>query len=140
MYGRSKYKNNKVTVDNIQFDSKSEAARYSQLKIMEGKGLIDNLELQPAFIIQDSCKIMYEGKKKTQLKIKYIADFMYIEDGKVIVEDVKSLFTSKDSVYKIKKKMMIHQQDEQGFDIFREYIVYNKSRHEVVDTARCKDA
>ena len=137
MYGRSKYKNNKVTVDNIQFDSKSEAARYSQLKIMEGKGLIDNLELQPAFIIQDSCKIMYEGKKKTQLKIKYIADFMYIENGKVIVEDVKSLFTSKDSVYKIKKKMMVSQQDEQGFDIFREYIVYNKSRHEVVDTERC---
>ena len=36
----------------------------------------------------------------------YIADFTYEELGGVVVEDVKSEFTRKDPVYRLKNKLM----------------------------------
>jgi hypothetical protein len=38
--------------------------------------------------------------------IEYVADFMYLENGVIIVEDVKGMKTSD---YKIKRKLFIHQ-------------------------------
>ena len=140
MYRRKKggrYNKTVVEVDNIKFDSKIEAARYSQLRILEKAGEIKQLELQPKFIIQQNCKIKLNDKVKTQLMIKYIADFKYIENGKIIVEDVKSKYTSSDAQYKIKRKMLVYQQDQHGFDVFREYIYINKHTQEIKDYARC---
>jgi len=98
----SKYRNKKVTIDGIKFDSKKEAKRYSDLKILERVGKIENLELQPRFLLQD--KFTFNGK--TIRKIEYIADFQFydIESKCIIVEDVKGMKTE---VYKIKKKLFL---------------------------------
>ena len=81
----NKYHNKKTVVDNIKFDSKLEANRYSELKLLEKAGQIFDLKLQPRFLLQPSFK--YKGK--THRKIEYVADFEYIENGQVVVEDVK---------------------------------------------------
>lgn len=96
----SKYKALKTKIDDIVFDSALEAKRYKQLKLLEDAGAIKNLQLQPKFNLMDSYK--YNGK--TIRAIIYIADFMYEEDGKRIVEDVKGIRT-KD--YIIKSKLFI---------------------------------
>jgi hypothetical protein len=94
----SKYRNKKVTIHGILFDSQKEANRYLELKSREQKGEIEHLKLQETF------KIVING----QLICKYIADFVYhdLERKKVIVEDVKSVFTAKNEVYRLKKKLM----------------------------------
>ena len=45
----SKYKNVWTTVDGIKFQSKAEARRYSQLKLLEKAGEVFDLALQPAY-------------------------------------------------------------------------------------------
>lgn len=91
---RSKYGNKKIEVDGILFDSKKEAARYTDLKLLLKAGEIGLLERQ----------VVYQLGKIA----KYIADFKYIDTrtGETIVEDVKSEVTRKLPVYRIKKKMM----------------------------------
>ena len=81
------------TFDGILFDSKKECRRYSELKILERRGDISGLEVQPEFLIE------VNGIKVC----KYIADFRYREKGKIIVEDVKGIRTP---LYRIKKKLM----------------------------------
>ncbi len=94
----NKYKNTKIVVDNIKFDSNLEATRYKELKLLLRAGEISNLELQPRFLLQDS----FKKNGKTYRKIEYIADFQYIENGKTIVEDVKGIQTD---VFKLKHKI-----------------------------------
>lgn len=91
----SKYKAKKVEVDGIVFDSKKEANRYSELRWLERGGVIDNLRLQVPFVLID--------KSEYGRAIKYIADFVYTECDKEIVEDVKGFKTD---VYKIKKRLL----------------------------------
>ena len=95
-----KYHNKKIVIDNIKFDSKKEGNRYKQLKLLEKAGLIKDLELQPAFLLQPN----FKKNGKTNRKIEYIADFKYydIEAKKWIVEDTKGFKTD---VYKLKKKL-----------------------------------
>lgn len=91
----SKYHAKKTIVDGIKFDSKKEANRYCQLKILEKMGLIKGLELQVPFqLIPKSV----HGRA-----IKYIADFVYYENGERVVEDAKGFKTD---VYKLKKRLM----------------------------------
>lgn len=92
-----KYRALKTTVGSITFDSGLEAKRYTQLKMLEKAGTIKNVQIQPKFRLMDSYK--YDGK--TIRAIDYIADFMYEEDGKRIVEDVKGIRT-KDYIIKSK--------------------------------------
>lgn len=80
-----KYRNKKVQVDMYVFDSIAEAKRYKELKLLERAGKISNLELQPHFLLQES----FKKNGKTYRKVEYIADFKYIENGRMIVEDVK---------------------------------------------------
>ena len=101
---QNKYHNKKVIVDDIKFDSKKEANRYNQLKLLEKVGVIKNLQRQVKFELQPSFKY----NNKTIRAINYIADFVYEQDGKQIVEDVKSEATRKDKVYLIKKKMLLY--------------------------------
>lgn len=91
----SKYRNTKIVLDNITFDSKAEATRYSHLKLRERIGEITDLELQVRF------PLVVNGTKVTT----YVADFRYREaaTGAVIVEDVKGVRTP---VYRLKKKLM----------------------------------
>ena len=101
---QNKYHNKKVIVDEIKFDSKKEARRYNQLKLLEKAGIIKNLQRQVKFELQPSFKY----NNKTIRAINYIADFVYEQDGKQIVEDVKSEATKKDKVYLIKKKLLLY--------------------------------
>lgn len=95
-----KYHNKRTTVDGITFDSKKEARRYAELKMLEKGGAISQLVLQPRFELQES----FKKNGKTYRKIEYIADFMYRDNEKnvTIVEDVKGIKTD---VYKIKQKL-----------------------------------
>lgn len=98
----NKYFNKKTIVDGIQFDSKKEANRYCELKLLEKAGHIKNLSLQPRFILQPS----FKKNGKTYRKIEYVGDFMYLQDGKIIVEDTKGHETE---VFKLKHKLFEHK-------------------------------
>lgn len=93
---QSKYRNDKIIVDGFKFDSKKESNRYLELKSNHTRYL--NLELQKSFSIE-VCG---------QHICKYIADFYYydLDDSQWVVEDVKSAFTRKLPVYRLKKKLM----------------------------------
>lgn len=95
---RNKYHNLKTVVDGVTFDSKREAAHYVVLKKMLDEGVIKDLERQKSYTF------IHNGHKLC----RYVADFVYIDvcSGKVIVVDVKSYYTAKMPLYKLKKKMM----------------------------------
>ena len=97
---RSKYYSKKVVIDGIKFDSKKEGEYYQKLKILLKQGIIQDLELQKEYLLQESFKI----NGKTRRKITYRADFSYIstEDNKLHVVDVKGFKTD---LYKLKKKL-----------------------------------
>lgn len=91
----SKHRNIKTEIDGIVFDSKLEATRYADLKLMEKAGSISNLELQKPFEI-----VINE-----QRICKYVADFVYNDaNGDQVVEDAKGQLTP---VYRLKKKLML---------------------------------
>ena len=104
----SKYHAEKTEIDGIIFDSKKEAARYAELKQMEEAGLINDLVLQPRFLLQEP--FMCDGKKER--KIEYVADFEYQENGRYVVEDVKSPAT-RTQVYKLKRKLFLFRYGDQ---------------------------
>lgn len=72
----NKYRNRKTIVDGIKFDSKAEANRYIELRMLEKAGYIKQLRLQPRFVLQESYK---NNKGETIRAITYKADFSYIE-------------------------------------------------------------
>jgi len=91
-----KFGNHKTVVDGMTFDSKKEARRYCELRMLERGKRITGLALQPRFdFVINGVKIGY-----------YKADFSYVENGACVVEDVKSEFTKKLPVYRLKRKLM----------------------------------
>lgn len=116
---RRKYGNTKITVDGIQFDSKREAARYQELQLLERAGKITTLQRQVKYVLIPTQRewineIYTKGPKKGHFKsgkvlekeCDYIADFCYIQNGEIVVEDAKGYRTE---VYKIKKKLMLER-------------------------------
>jgi hypothetical protein len=95
---RSKYGAEKAVIDGYTFDSRREAYRYQELKLMVYAGEISRLELQKEFVLQES----FRKNGKAYRAIIYKADFVYELGGKTIVEDAKGCRT-KD--YQIKKKL-----------------------------------
>lgn len=98
-----KYNNEKMVVDGIAFDSKREARRYQELKALEKAGQITDLKLQVPYTLIPSQK---DENGKTIRGVKYIADFVYRQNGEEIVEDCKGFRTD---VYKMKKKLMLYK-------------------------------
>lgn len=98
---QNKYHNKKVEYDGIKFDSVKEKNRYIGLKQMEKLGIIQNLQRQVKYELQPSFKL----NGKTIRTITYIADFVYIQDGVEIIEDVKGSKYMETEAFKIKKKM-----------------------------------
>lgn len=97
----SKYNAKKTVVDGIEFDSAKEMKRYVKLRDMQEAGRIRGLRLQVPFEILPSFEcdgVKYRG-------MRYIADFVYYRDGKVVVEDCKGFKTPE---YKMKKKLMAY--------------------------------
>lgn len=108
----SKYGNRKVVADGRTFDSKKEYRRYCELKLLERAGVISELELQKPFVLIPA---QYEVKadkpaksSKTLLEraVTYKADFVYTQDGKTVVEDVKGGVRTKE--YILKRKLMLY--------------------------------
>lgn len=110
--GRSKYGNKKVTIDGILFDSGREGKRYKTLKILQKVGEISDLKLQVKYPLANKEDIESAKKRKLgKLAVPtYVADFVYVKDGEVIVEDSKG---HKTNMYRLKKRFMklIHDID-----------------------------
>ena len=85
---RSKFRNKVVYVDGKRFDSKLEAHRYHELKIMVKAGLIKSFKRQPSFLFESG--------------IRYRPDFIvWDNDGICWVEDAKG-FETKEFKMKVK--------------------------------------
>lgn len=101
---KSKYHNKKVIIDGIKFDSKKEANRYQELKLMQRAGIISDLQRQVKYVLIPSQK--GDDGRVVERPCTYIADFVYVdENGKKVVEDTKGYRTSD---YKIKRKLMLY--------------------------------
>lgn len=99
---RSKYNARQVTLDGHTFQSVHESERWQELRTMEWAGLISDLQRQVPFQLLPSQR--GEDGKVLERGVKYIADFVYIQDGKQVVEDAKGVKTD---AYKIKRKLML---------------------------------
>lgn len=97
----SKYHAKKIVVDGEEFDSKKEAARYQELKLMQRAGLISMLTRQPEYELIPTQK---RNGRVVERALKYKADFTYMENGEPVVEDVKGMKTRE---YIIKRKLML---------------------------------
>ena len=110
----NKYHNRKVrTSDGIVHDSRKEANRWNELKLLEEAGKIHELRRQMEFLlIPAQYEEIATGKRTKRAKKKlveracsYRADFVYHdENGELVVEDVKGLRTRD---YIIKRKLLL---------------------------------
>jgi len=95
----NKYHARKTTIDGITFDSKAEATRYAELKLLERAGEISSLVLQPEFELIPA----YTKNGRKIRAVKYRADFMYTDrNGNTVIEDVKGVRTKE---FALKKKI-----------------------------------
>lgn len=104
---RSKYGSKKATVNGITFDSQKEAARYTELCLLQRAGKITGLETQVKYELLPSQK---RDGKVVERGVSYIADFVYFQDGKKVVEDVKGYRDPKSAGYAkfvLKRKMTL---------------------------------
>lgn len=108
----SKYHSKKITTQDGTFDSQKELRRWNELKMLERAGVISGLQRQVKFElipVQREPDIIGRrgGHRPGKLIYKscsYVADFVYTEDGKTVVEDTKGLRTKE---YIIKRKLML---------------------------------
>ena len=121
----NKLNNHRVELDGKLFGSKREAHRWAELKLLERSGQISDLKTQVPF---ELIPAQYEdvptgefykiGEKKGQPKYKrvcieqsivYVADFVYQENGKTVVEDTKGC---RDGItynyFVLKRKLMLY--------------------------------
>jgi len=96
----NKYRNKKIVIDGIKFDSMREAAVYQDFMRQKKQGQIKELDLQVPFTLQEKFKDEYGACRP----IKYKADFVVTHsDGLIEVIDVKGYETD---VFKLKWKML----------------------------------
>lgn len=90
----NKFRNKRTEIDGQKFDSRKEARRWQELKLLERAGQIENLDRQVKFPLDvDGVHIC-----------NYFADFTYDEKSQVVVEDCKGIRTRD---YKLKAKLML---------------------------------
>ncbi len=82
------------TIDGHVFDSKREAIRYGELKLLERAGVISKLKVQPSWNVEIGGKHF----------CRYTADFEYLYHAERVVEDCKSTGTAKDTAYRLRRK------------------------------------
>ena len=116
-----KYGNKKVEIDGIEFDSKKEARRYWELSLLQRAGKISDLQLQREFELIPAQYETYprygktgnrlqDGKRCIEKSCTYKADFCYMQDGRLVVEDVKGYRDPQSAGYAkfvIKRKLML---------------------------------
>ena len=114
---QTKYRSKKAYYQTLVFDSKKEKNRYVELCLLEKAGGINNLRRQVKFLLiptqveyyerysEKTGKRLKDGVRVLERECNYIADFVYEQDGKTIVEDTKGFKTPD---YIIKKKLMLY--------------------------------
>lgn len=116
-----KYGNRKVVVDGIEFDSQKEARRYCELKLLQRAGKITDLQLQREFELipaqyetfaryGKTGKRLQDGKRCIEKSCTYKADFAYMKDGQLVVEDAKGYRDPASAGYAkfvIKRKLLL---------------------------------
>lgn len=106
----AKYKNKKVSINGIIFDSQKEASHYWELWVRSENGeirdLMPNTETKKKKVFE--LIPPQKGELRNEKAVKYIPDFYYYDNVKKkwIVEDVKSEMTRKLPDYVIKRKLM----------------------------------
>ena len=119
---RNKYNSHKVTINGVTFDSKKEYKRYCELALLEKAGQITDLQRQCEFELipaqyetferyGKNGKRLNDGRKCIEKSVKYIADFVYLQNGKTVVEDVKGYRDPQSAGYAkfvLKRKMMLY--------------------------------
>ena len=116
-YKTPKYRNKKVEIDGIVYDSKKEAKRHQELLLLEKAGAISNLQRQVKYVLipaqREPDTIGARGGvrkgKLIERECSYVADFVYIDTtkGEQIVEDTKG-FRTKDYIIKRKLLLWVH--------------------------------
>ncbi len=96
-----KYHAQPVEIQGIRFASKREGRAFLDLKLLERAKKISGLTLQPRF------PMVVNGHKICV----YVADFMFIENGKTIVSDAKGMRT-RDYILKRKLFLALYPQYE----------------------------
>lgn len=108
----NKYYNKTIVVDGIAFQSKKEANRWLELRLLERSGEITDLRRQVKFeLIPTQREPDTIGKRGGVIKgkiiehgVSYVADFVYKDkQGNMVVEDTKGMRTKE---YVIKRKLM----------------------------------
>lgn len=99
----AKYRNKKVEIDGMTFDSKKEARRYKELLLLEKAGAIQDLQTQVKYVLIPSQRI---NGKVVERECSYKADFVYTENGQTVVEDTKGFRTKE---YIVKRKLMLKE-------------------------------
>lgn len=110
---KSKYGSKKISRDGMDFDSLREYRRFCELRLLERAGQIHDLQRQVKFVLipaQYGPETVGKrgGVKRGQLlerEASYVADFVYTQDGKRIVEDSKGFRTAD---YILKRKLMLY--------------------------------
>lgn len=98
----NKYGSRKITRNGITFDSAKEYRRYCELSLLEKAGAITELKRQVKYELIPSQRV--DGKV-VERPCTYVADFVYRQNGEIIVEDTKG-FKTKD--YIIKRKLLLY--------------------------------
>ena len=106
MRRQNKYYAQKCKINGSVYDSKKEAQRYAELQILLKARLICDLRRQVKYILIPTQRD--EDGKLIEKECSYVADFVYKQDGKTVVEDVKGY---KDGaayrIFTIKRKLML---------------------------------
>ena len=101
----NKFGANKTVLNGQKFDSKAEAKRFGELRLLSDAGLISDLVTQPEFVLQEGFE---DAQGRKHRGIKYVADFAYTDkDGNRIVEDVKGGKATQTPAFRIKFKLAI---------------------------------
>ena len=117
-----KYHNKKIVIDGLKFDSKKEALRYKELNTIERAGIIYSLQRQVKYVLvpaqyERTDEVYITGKDKGKSKkgrliereCAYYADFVYMQNGNTIVEDVKGYRDGQAyNLFVIKRKLMLY--------------------------------
>lgn len=90
---KPKYRNKSLVVDDMFFPSEKQADRFGDLRLLEKHGHIKDLKREVSFPLHVNGMLI----------CTYRADAVYVDKGKVIVEDTKGCLTQ---LYKIKRNLM----------------------------------
>jgi hypothetical protein len=100
-----KYRNTKVCAGGIVFDSVKEYERWLSLCALEKAGVVTELKRQEKLVIAEA----FRYKNETVREICYVFDFVYTENGKTVVEDVKP-FDTASGKYRLTKDFALNME------------------------------